>query len=260
MSWNYGDDAGWYVPGVWSSFSGPLEEEVTAMAQALSPRQAAQKAADSIRKAKPNLWNGGRWWFFSELDVVVLDPPRHAFLFALHQPSLKFFRSKTSNSPRLTSSSLRTIINPERSWIIEAMQKIVAHGPDFLAFERGDQSVMDRPALARARNTPTQPSPPEPVPVAPAPKVRPPSPERIPMALLDIQSSTKRVVIEQISRTVDIDRKQLIAILRSAGASTLQKDAKIRLIAAGGSSDLELDDAGVIRIEWAESKETETSE
>ena len=75
------------------------------------------------------------------------------------------------------------------------------------------------------------------------------------MALLDITSKTKTVQIIETDQTLDVDRKQLVAILRSAGAPTMRKDAKIRLLTADGT-ELELTPDAKLRIEWTESKET----
>lgn len=231
------------------------------MTATLSPRAAAQKAVDQMRKLEVNQFDGGRWMFHEDLDVVLLDPPRHTFIFAFHRPTLKFFRSATRNSQRLTSSSLRTIIDPERSWIVNAMKSIVPDGQDFLAYERGDQSVMDRRAavLAKLKESSdelepvqsVQTPPSQPVPVI---ETRPTTPESLTMSLLDVQTATKKIVIEEISRTLDLERKQLVTVLRAAGAPTMKRSSKIRLITADGKS-IELDDGAKLRIEWADTIE-----
>ena len=267
MTWLYGDDSTWYAPdGGWSAFTGLIldEEKLTTMTVTLSPRAAAQKAVDQIKKLQVQHYEGGKWYYHAELDVVILDPPRHTFIFAFHRETLKFFRSQTRNSTRITSSSLRTIIDPERSWIVGAMKSVVPDGSDFLAFERGDQDVLNRraaalkkiqqparkPALAVIPETPTFSSP---------PAIERPVKEHFPMALLDIQKSTKRVIVEETSRILDLEGKQLVAILRSAGAPTMKKSAQIRLLAADGQ-ELALSDGAKLRIEWTETKETEESE
>ncbi len=268
MEWLYGDDASWYAPeGSWSVFSGeaPNEEKRSTMTTTLSPRAAAQKAADQIKKLAANVYNGGKWYHHAELDVIVLDPPGHAFLFAFHLPTLSFFRSSTRNNTRITSSSLRTTIDPYRAWIVDAMKNVVPSGPDFLAYERGDQEVMMRRAEAlkavKVAAAPVPTPPPSPItpssPQIPVIDTMAPRKETSPMALLDIQSKTSRVIVEEISRTLDIDRKQLVAILRSAGAATMRKDAKIRLLSNG--SELVLDEGAKLRLEWTETKETEES-
>jgi hypothetical protein len=266
VSWNYGDDPTWYViDPAWSSFSSTPEKE-TIMTVALSPKQEAQKAVDQVKKLQIRKLDGGRWYHHEELGVVVLDPPRHAFIFALHIQSLKFFRSQTRNSDRLTTSSLRTIIDPERGWLVEALKTAVPGGQDYLAFERGDQSVMARRALAAAKVKPVAPKPPlerqRESSTPPRPEARPvsrPRSQEVPrMALLDIQTKTRTVTIEERSQTLELGRRELVAILRSAGAPTLRKDAKILVIGADGRQS-DLGEEVKIRLEWTESKETESS-
>jgi hypothetical protein len=234
------------------------------MTVTLAPRAAAQKAADQIKKLATNHWEGGKWHFHEEQNVVLLDPPGHAFLFAFHLDSLSLFRSASRNTSRLCSSSLRTVIDPYRTWIVNAMKNIVPCGQDFLAYERGDQDVMKRRANALRA---TKQSTPEPVPVPsfsqpPSQPTKPAidktaSQESFSMALLDIQKSTRRMIVEEVSETLELNRNQLVAILRAAGASSLKKDVKISLVDSTGDS-VSLTD-GCLKLEWTVTTEKEES-
>jgi hypothetical protein len=262
MTWLYGDDPSWYrSDDSWSAFDkAPInEEEILTMTVTLSPRAAAQKAVDNLKKLTMNHFEGGRWGYNEELDVVVLDPPRHNFTFAFHRPTLKFFRSNTRNGTRMTSTSLRTVIDPERSWLVVAMKRVVPDGGDFLAFERGDQSVLDRRARAIAQlkssSDELEVVQPEPLPVPqPEPVIESPAKETPFMALLDVQSKTRKIVMEEITRTLEVDRKQLVAVLRQAGAATMKRNSKIVLILGDGKK-VELGEGAKLQFEWTDNKE-----
>ena len=262
MPWIYGDDPTWYESDdSWSAFDrAPVNEEaLPTMTVTLSPRAAAQKAVDQSKKLSMNHFEGGRWGYNEILDVVVLDPPRHNFTFAFHRPTLKFFRSNTRNSTRMTSTSLRTVIDPERSWLVDAMKSVIPDGQDFLAFERGDQSVLDRRARAIAQikssELELEPVEPEPSPTpAPEPAIDEPVKETPLMALLDVQSKTRKIVMEEITRTLEVDRKQLVAVLRSAGAATMKRNSKITLVLPDGKK-VEVGDEAKLQFEWTDHKE-----
>lgn len=260
MTWNYGDDSSWYSnESGWSSFSGPpvKEENIPIMTVSPAPRAAAQMAADQIKKLTVNHWDDGKWYFHEELDVIVMDPPGHAFIFAFHLPSLSLFRSANRTTNRLCSSSLRTVIDPYRAWIVNAMKNVVPSGQDFLAYERGDQDVMQRRATALRATKVAQAAKPPQTSTTPATESVAKLPELPHMALLDVQKATRTIQVVEITRTLEVDRKQLVAILRSAGAATMKKDSKIKLVGSDGTT-IVFDSTALLQIEWTDSEETES--
>lgn len=224
-----------------------------------SPRDLAQ-AASTDKKLTYYAFEKGKWTEDKVRKVVVLRSPDTGYVFALHQPALKFFRSVTRGSGQLTATSLRTVIATDRLWLQHALKKVIPGGDLLLAFERGDTAATGR---AKQRFDPSSPAPklaPQAVPTISAfqpttAASMPVSQGSLDMSLLDVQTSTKRIIMEEVAHTLDLDRMQFIGILRGAGAK-LPRDVQIRLLHGNGQA-IDFDDTAKIRLTWSEVKETE---
>jgi hypothetical protein len=246
-----------------------MPREATFVKSTASPRQCAQKAIDFFLKMKPrtNAFEGGKWVHLEKFGVVVIEPPCGSFYVCYHDESVRMFRSVTKKSSAITPSPLRTIVDPIRPWLVDLFKTVIPGGKDLLAVERGDTSALDRRAaekrkkkesdrLAKAAATEAAQKAAQPEPQKTTKTIQP---RRIQsMALLDVETSTKRVILETRTHSINISRKQFLGLLKSAGAD-IPKHAKLTVVdSAGDVYDLfALDTSEKIVVEWKVEAETE---
>jgi len=253
---------------IWDT--GISTKEPKTMKTTLSPRQLAQKALDFFIKRKPavNSFKGGRWTHVDLYGITVIETPCRSFYVAYHAESVRLFRSVAKRSTRITPSDLRTIVDPVRPWLLELLKTKVPGGADLLAFERGDASVMQRRSdEARKRKESARLAQQAEAAAAKERDVKPTnppieSPKRKvqQMALLDVETTTKKIVLETKTRSVVINRNQFLGLLRSAGADVPKKASMLLVYSDDSQDEIFHQDSGEkIRIEWEETSESEVS-
>jgi hypothetical protein len=240
----------------------------TPLTHTLSPRQAAQHAINHYLKKKPatNSFDGGKWVALDDYGVTVIESPCSGLYICFHHDSIRLFRSVTKGSSAITPTTLRTIVDPIRPWLLKLFRSEITGGEDLLAVERGDNSVLERlNAEERARKAKEREDREKKKAAAAKADEAPKQPTKNPatkaqqhMGLIDVETTTNRVILETKIHSVTIDRARFMGLLKSAGAD-IPKSAEVRLVYEDGSEDDIFSDTleTTLKVQWKVSRETE---